>query len=152
MLRGHTRPITSVKFSSDGNLVVTGSRDHTARIWDSRTGALLHTLRGHFGTVNDASFSPDGHWVVTAGPDTAALWSADTGERKFYLQGHQGALTSASFNPAGDTIVTSGIDGTVRLYRCDICRSGPALVAVAKQRLAKTGRVLSTAEKAQFSP
>jgi len=152
VLRGHTRPVTSVKFSSDGNLVVTASRDTTARIWDAHTGVPLHVLRGHFGAVNDASFSPDGRWVVTAGPGTAALWSVDTGQFLLYLRGHRGALTSASFNPAGDTIVTSGVDGTVRLYRCDICRGGSALVAAASQRLAETGRVLSTSEKAQFSP
>jgi WD40 repeat protein len=152
VLRGHTRPVTSVKFSDDGNLIVTSSRDWTARIWDAHTGALLHTLRGHFGAVNDASFSPDGRWVVTAGPSTAGLWSAGSGQFLLFLRGHQGALTSASFNPAGDTIVTSGVDGTVRLYRCDICRSGPALVGLATRRLARTGRVLTPAEKAQFNP
>jgi WD40 repeat protein len=152
VLRGHTRPVTSVEFSPDGNLVVTGSKDRTARIWDAHTGALLHTLSRHSGTVGDASFSPDGQWVVTAGPTTAGLWSTDTGELVLLLRGHQGALTSASFNAAGDTIVTSGVDGTVRDYRCDICRDGQALIGIAARRLARTRRVLKPAEKAQFSP
>ena len=152
ILRGHTRPVTSVNFSDDGKLVVTGSRDWTARIWDARTGALLHTLRGHFGPVTDASFSPDGRWVVTAGPSTAGLWAAGTGQFLLFLRGHQGPLTSASFDPAGDTIVTSGVDGTVRTYRCDICRNGLALIDIASRRLALTGRMLTPAEKAEFSP
>jgi WD40 repeat protein len=150
VLRGHTGPVTSVRFSPDGSLAATASRDATARIWDARTGAPLHVLRGHFGTVNDASFSPDGQWVVTAGPSTAALWSAGTGERLFYLRGHQGPVTSASFDPGGTTILTSGVDGTIRTYDCDICRSGPALAAVARRRLAATGRTLSPAEQKAF--
>jgi WD40 repeat protein len=152
VLRGHTGPVTSVRFSGDGNFVVTASRDRTARIWDARTGAPLHTLRGHFGSVNDASFSPDGRWVVTAGPSTAGLWSARSGQFLFFLRGHRGPLSSASFDPAGDVILTAGVDGTVRLYRCDICRAGPALISVATRRLGQTGRVLTPAEKAQFSP
>ena len=33
-LRGHTRPIWSVSFSSDGNLLITASEDQTVRVWD----------------------------------------------------------------------------------------------------------------------
>jgi WD40 repeat protein len=34
--RGHTHPITSLAFSPDGARVVSGSEDHTVRIWDAR--------------------------------------------------------------------------------------------------------------------
>jgi WD40 repeat protein len=152
VLRGHTRPVTSARFSPDGSYVVTASRDTTARIWDARTGATIHTLRGHFGIVRDASFSPDGRWVVTAGPGTAGLWQAESGELILYLSGHTGALTSASFDATGTRILTSGVDGSVRTYDCEICRGGPALVAVAGRRLERTGRTLTPAERARFLP
>ena len=150
VLRGHAAPVTSVRFSPDGHFAVTASRDETARIWNAETGTLFHTLRAHFGVVSDASFSPDGRWVVTAGPGTAALWSARTAERVFYLSGHRGTVTSASFDPAGTTIVTSGVDGTVRTYDCEICRSGEALLGEARRRLAATGRRLTPAERKAF--
>jgi WD40 repeat protein len=35
-LRGHTLAVTSAAFSPDGSRVVTGSYDHTAKIWDAR--------------------------------------------------------------------------------------------------------------------
>ena len=151
VLRGHTGPVTSVRFSPDGSTVVTASRDGTARLWDAGSGALLRTLRGHFGAVADAAFSPDGRWVVTAGPSTAALWSAATGERLFYLRGHVGSLTSVAFDPSGTVILTAGIDGTVRTYDCEVCRRGAALIAAAKSRLAATGRTLSPAEQRAFA-
>ena len=130
--------------------MATASRDTTARIWDAKTGELLHTLRGHFGAVNDAEFSPDGRWVVTAGPITAGLWSADSGTLLFYVRGHKRRLTAATFDPSGDRIFTAGIDGTVRVYDCGVCRSGAELVAVARRRLAATGRMLTPAERARF--
>jgi WD40 repeat protein len=149
-LRGHARQVTSVRFSPDGSLVVTAGRDDTARIWDARTGAQLHTLIGHFGPVNDAEFSPDGHWVVTAGAKTAGIWSTDGGTLLFFLRGHEGRLTAATFAPAGDRVYTAGIDGTVRTYDCGECRSGTALVAVARARLRATGRTLTAAERSRF--
>ena len=152
MLRGHTKPVTSVQFSPDGAFVVTASRDTSARIWDTKTGKLLHTLHGHYGLVTDASFSPDGQWVATAGPGTAELWAADSGTPIFLLRGHTGQLTSISFDPSGDRIYTTGVDGTVRTYDCEVCRSGAALVAVARRRLAQTGRALTPAERARFAP
>jgi WD40 repeat protein len=152
VLRGHTRPITSVHFSRDGSYVVTASRDATARIWDAKTGELLQVLRGTFQSVNDAEFSPNARWVVTAGPSTAGLWSADTGAALLYLRGHKGTVTGATFAPDGHHIVTAGIDGTVSTYDCEICRSGAALVAVARRRLQKTGRALTPAERARSVP
>ena len=55
---------------------MTGSRDRTARIWDSSTGDELLTLRADFG-VTSVAFSPDGK--TTAGgtfDKTIMLWES----------------------------------------------------------------------------
>ena len=43
-LSGHQSYITSVAISSDNSFIVTGSKDHTAKVWNVKTGELLHTL------------------------------------------------------------------------------------------------------------
>lgn len=44
MLVGHSYNVASVAWNADGKTFVTASYDHTARIWDANTGALIDTL------------------------------------------------------------------------------------------------------------
>ena len=46
-LRGHLGAVTSVAFSPDGQRIVTGSDDHTAKVWEAASGRELLTLKGH---------------------------------------------------------------------------------------------------------
>ena len=47
VLTGHKQEVCSVAISEDCELVVSGSMDHTIKIWDAATGDLLLTLREH---------------------------------------------------------------------------------------------------------
>jgi WD40 repeat protein len=47
-------------------LVLTGSADKTARLWECRTGQLRATLQGHTDTVKSVAFSPDGRLALTS--------------------------------------------------------------------------------------
>jgi WD40 repeat protein len=150
ILRGHRDRVTSVSFSPDGSRLVTASRDHDARIWDTASGRPLRLLQGHFGIVNGAQFSPDGRWVVTAGPRAAGLWDARSGFLVLRLRGHRGPVNSAAFDPSGRMIVTGGADGTVRTYVCRICGGLAELSELARSRLAETDRVLTDEERERY--
>ena len=40
-LQGHSSSVKSVCFSSDGRQIVSGSEDHTVKIWDATSGAFV---------------------------------------------------------------------------------------------------------------
>ena len=103
ILGGHIASANNVRFSPEGSLVVTASRDRTARLWNVETGKATVTLQGHDGQVHWGEFSPDGKRVVTASSDkTARLWNVETGEKIGpSLQGHQGDVYRASFSRDG---------------------------------------------------
>jgi WD40 repeat protein len=63
-LVGNTAPVTSWTFSADGALLVTGSKDGTARVWNPRTGVLLRTFDHPDGVVSVA-LSPGGGTLAT---------------------------------------------------------------------------------------
>jgi hypothetical protein len=76
----HLDGVRIAEFSPDGERVVTGSHDRTARIWDARTAEPLSEPfrhQGWFGWVSCAHFSPDGKWVITASSENSGqLWEA----------------------------------------------------------------------------
>jgi WD40 repeat protein/serine/threonine protein kinase len=126
-LLGHEAPVLAVAYSPDGRRLVTGSRDGTARLWDTTTGKQLFLLKGHKARVTFATFSPDGRCVLTLapGPDRSAIvWEAATGKLLWRLQlsspwdsrfvgpqanwaGDIPEYRQADFSPDGSWIVTA---------------------------------------------
>ena len=75
LLSGHKDSVNAVAFSPDGKLVLTGSSDKTARLWEAAGGKPVATLSGLTSVVNAVAFSPDGKLVLTGSADkTARLW------------------------------------------------------------------------------
>ncbi len=76
-LRGHSASIHSAVFSPDGQRIVTGSFDQTAKIWEAASGREFLTLTGHGAPVVSVAVSPDGQRMATGSWDqTAKVWSA----------------------------------------------------------------------------
>ena len=106
-LEGHSRALTSVNFSSDGNLFVTTSMDHTAIIWNLHLGKPLHVLKSHHQQLLFALFSPDGTKVVTTAQDnTAIIWDVKSGDSLNIIKGHNSLIDAFDFSPDGKILVT----------------------------------------------
>ena len=48
----HEKEIKSVAVSKDGRFLVSGSCDHTIRVWNLEVERLMHTLKGHSDEVS----------------------------------------------------------------------------------------------------
>ncbi len=128
ILNGHNSSVYYAALSTDGNRIVSASRDNTVRIWDANTGKMLQKLEGHTAQVNSASFSCDGKYIVSASDDkTVRIWDAQTGKELKKLEGHTGWVTSAAFSPDGNRIVSSSSDKTIRIWNA---RTGDVIKAI----------------------
>jgi hypothetical protein len=111
--------VASAAVSPNGRLLVTGSWDHSAKIWDIATGRAIRKLDGaHASFVNTAEFSPDGREVLTASDDgTARLWNAESGKPTgVVFRGHTGRVLAAEFSPDGARVLTVSADKTARIW------------------------------------
>lgn len=107
--------IFSIRFSPDGQTILTGSGDKVARLW-SLQGELLQTFEGHTGEVWAVRFSPDGKQVATASADNRIkLWSLD-GQLIRTLEGHQSGVISIAYSADGQRLVSGSADHTVRVW------------------------------------
>jgi WD40 repeat protein len=70
---GHVFRVNSVDFSPDGQLLASGSRDSTVRLWREEDGEMLRVLEGHTDGVDSVSFSPDGSLIASASEDDSVI-------------------------------------------------------------------------------
>lgn len=112
-LVGHEQQIEMLKYchAAGRHLLLSGSSDQTARLWNLQTGGQLGQLAEHAGPVTAGSFSADGHWAASCGGETLV--------QLHYLDGTQ---RSAGFNT-----------GTYRAKFVEIDPRGKWFVAVTEQ-------------------
>jgi WD40 repeat protein len=150
-LYGHSNRVTSVAVSPDGQRIITGSQDCTARVWDAASGQSLLILWGHSDEIKNVAVSPDGRWIVTGSRDcTVRLWDAVTGRCLRQLVEHSSMITGVAFSADGHRVITGSADGTVRVWDAVTGQSlqilkghseGPVAVAVTAdgQRIISAG-------------
>jgi len=85
-LRGHTDMVGGVRFSGDGQLLVSFSWDGSARIWQTSDGTLLRTFEGHQSIVEDSAFIRGSESVASIGDDGHLFaWNVNTGDTRSLL-------------------------------------------------------------------
>ena len=114
-LVGHTDSVMSVNFNPNSQIIASGSKDKTVKLWN-RKGELLKTLVGHRGWVSSVSFSPNGKMLASASDDgTVKLWT-ETGTLLRTIDAHNNWVLGVSFSPDGKKIATASYDNTVKLW------------------------------------
>jgi WD40 repeat protein len=84
-LKGHTDIVWSFAFSADGQLIASGSKDATVRLWKTSTGVEIRKLDGHKNSIWSVAFSPNGQIVATG------CWDGDV--RFWEVENRQRSLT-----------------------------------------------------------
>ena len=101
-------------YSPDGRVVLTGSADRTARLWEATTGRPRGEPMPHDGPVMALAFSPDSRIVLTGtmalGTDTgyARLWDLETARPLGPPLRQPSGLSEVAFSRDGRAFLTAG--------------------------------------------
>ena len=95
---GHGSIVTGCAWSPDGKRILSGSSDHTLKVWDAASANCLLALKGHDRSVSACAWSHDGKRILSGSYDnTLKVWDAVSGEE----------LMTLALGPNGET---AGLD------------------------------------------
>merc|ERR1712216_1077358 len=121
-LRGHSHYVEDVVISSDGQFALSGSWDHTMRLWDLNTGTTTRRFLGHTKDVLSVAFSVDNRQILSGSRDkTIKIWNT-LGECKYTISasenGHDEWVSCVRFSPSQTVplIVSCGCDRRVKVW------------------------------------
>ena len=115
----HDDIINRVAWSADGRLLASGSLKGWVKVWDARTGILLHHLQAQKKYVRCLAFSPDSRILATGGEDDRVkLWDMGTGRflRDFATGPGTTMLLALEFSPDGSLLAAADHDRNVRFW------------------------------------
>ncbi|KAJ6544478.1 quinon protein alcohol dehydrogenase-like superfamily [Mycena capillaripes] len=120
LLPGHDDTVNSVAFSHDQKMIVSGSEDHTLRIW-SPTGVHQRTLQGHTDAVHAVTFSPDDSKIASASSDeTMKIWDALSGVLLLICRHSPGEwVLAVKFTHSGHRVATGSSHCNIRIWDCE---------------------------------
>ncbi|KAG2746500.1 WD40 repeat-like protein [Suillus brevipes Sb2] len=118
-LKGHGQYIGSISYFPDGQRMVSGSDDATARQWDLKEGKEIEEVRDvyHEDTICAVAVFPDRRQMVTGSRDkTLRIWDLETGVVLKKMEGHSSENLSLAWTPDGTRLLSGGDedDPTIR--------------------------------------
>lgn len=127
-LKGHSDwfgAVSSIAFSSDSQLIASGSKDKTIKIWQVSTGKEIITLNGHSDHVTSVSISADNQILASASKDkTLKLWSLATGKLISTITRDE-TIQTLAFSPDSLTLALGYSQGNIGLFKPRSLTSNP---------------------------
>jgi len=120
-LTGHTDMITSVKFSSNSNLLYSSSDDKTVRVWDMaeniNSSIIMSSKKKPYCTV----WSVDSNFFAMMIGEQIEVYDTGTGQLHSIFTGHKQDLAPGrlAFSPDGSRILSCYNFGGTALYHAD---------------------------------
>ncbi len=101
--------VTSVAFSPDEKMILTGSARSDPLLLDAVTGDIVRSFPvAGTNTIWHVEFSRDGKRVLAAGGDSAQVWNAATGTHIATFRVPYDFVSDAAFSPDGKTVLITG--------------------------------------------
>ena len=113
VLAGHHHSVRAIAAHAD--TLVSGSYDHSVRVWQISTGETLHRLQGHTQKVYSVVLDHRRNRCISGSMDNLVkVWSLETGSVLFNLEGHSSLVGLLDLQQ--DRLVSAAADFTLRIW------------------------------------
>lgn len=114
---GHSGSVNCVA-AIGAHRFLSGSSDHTIRLWESDSQQCLRTFFGHIRAVSDLAIIPHSCNFASASWDnTLRIWDYNSGDSLHELKGHTRGVIAVAATADGKYLVSGSADFTVRVWR-----------------------------------
>ncbi|GLV41628.1 SREBP cleavage activating protein [Carabus blaptoides fortunei] len=106
--KAHQQPITAI--DSEGGRVLSGSQDHTLKVYRLEDASPLYTLHGHCGPITCLFIDRVSPMMSGSGSQDGLLcvWDLLTGACMYSIQAHDGSITSLTYSAS--YVISLGAD------------------------------------------
>ncbi|MGE0475067.1 MAG: hypothetical protein AB7P17_15640, partial [Nitrospirales bacterium] len=113
----HRGAVNVVKFSPNGQWIMTGSNDSEAKVWGGRSGEFYAVFNGHHASILEGTFSPNSQLLATASRDhTVMIWEVNSKKLIQHFQKHQSEVTFVAFSPDGRLVASASKRGEIIVW------------------------------------
>uniref|UniRef100_A0A2M4A5S6 Sterol regulatory element-binding protein cleavage-activating protein n=1 Tax=Anopheles triannulatus TaxID=58253 RepID=A0A2M4A5S6_9DIPT len=112
--QGHQQPVTCLEVA--GNIAMTGSQDHTLKVFRVDNHQLLYTLHGHCGPITCLFIDQWHSGMAGSGSQDGLLcvWELTTGACMYKIQAHDDSIVALSGSPS--YVISLGLDERIRVW------------------------------------
>ena len=115
--RGGKKQKNCLAISKNAKILVSGSEDKSAIIWDLVRGCKTYTLRGHSQAVTALGLSSEGDILATGSQDyTIKLWDVNTGQLLYNIKEHYAMITVLCISDNGEILVSGDREGSIKVW------------------------------------
>ncbi|XP_061509303.1 sterol regulatory element-binding protein cleavage-activating protein [Anopheles gambiae] len=112
--QGHQQPVTCLEVA--GNTVMTGSQDHTLKVYRADSHVMLYTLHGHCGPITCLFIDQWQSGMAGSGSQDGLLcvWDLTTGACMYKIQAHDDSIVALVGSPS--YVISLGLDERIRVW------------------------------------
>ncbi|XP_054003903.1 chromatin assembly factor 1 subunit B [Hylaeus anthracinus] len=115
VLRGHLEDVYDISWSPDSNMLVSGSVDNTAILWDIHKGRSTAILSDHKGFVQGVTWDPCNQYVCTISTDRMCRL-IDINTKKTIQRVYKAKIPTPASHPLKDKTVRLFYDDTFKSF------------------------------------
>jgi WD40 repeat protein len=107
--KAHVDGVFAVACSAKGDRVVSGGGDKLVKLWDARSGKIIHTFQGHQRPVTSLTFSPNDQLIASGDlGGKVIIWDVLRKMRLCILDTQSPYTYQLTFSPDSRLLVTGG--------------------------------------------